>query len=86
MLGKDNITFTGNNFPHEIEGNVFELKFTNDKKTVCDVMLTKKTELACQTNKFDLVKDLGKSDIGLTMTINGKAVVYDQKFTMKSDI
>jgi hypothetical protein len=30
LLGKDNITFTGTNFPHELEGNTFELTFSND--------------------------------------------------------
>jgi len=29
LLGSDNITFTGTNFPHEIEGNTFELTFEN---------------------------------------------------------
>jgi hypothetical protein len=47
LLGKDNITFTGTNFPHDIAGNTFELKFDNDKKTACDVVISKSTELAC---------------------------------------
>jgi len=37
LLGYDNLTFTGTNFPHELKGNTFELAFDNDVKTPCNV-------------------------------------------------
>ena len=73
LLGKDNITFTGTNFPHEIEGNTFELKFDNNMQTVCDVVDTKTTDLVCLTNKFNLISDLD-IQVGISVIINGKTL------------
>lgn len=30
LLGYDNITFTGTNFPHDVADSTFDLKFTDD--------------------------------------------------------
>jgi hypothetical protein len=49
ILGDDTMTFTGTNFPHEIEGNTFVLEFDNIGKTKCDVVRTKTTEIVCLT-------------------------------------
>lgn len=54
LLGGDNITFTGTNFPHEIEGNTFELTFSNDLSTPCVIQETKTTELVCLTGQWDV--------------------------------
>jgi len=60
LLGKDKITFTGTNFPHELKDNVFDITFTNGLKTKCDAISTKTTELVCLTNKFDTKLDIDK--------------------------
>lgn len=73
MLGKDNITFTGTNFPHELEGNTFELAFDNDAKTTCEVAETSTTELVCLTSKFNSNFDVEKT-YGMTIVINGLTV------------
>lgn len=52
LLGQDNITFTGTNFPHEMEGNTFELTFSNDDASTCEVVSTETTELVCLTGAF----------------------------------
>lgn len=35
LLGGDNITLTGTNFPHQVEGSTFELKFDDTLTTAC---------------------------------------------------
>jgi hypothetical protein len=85
LLGKDNITFTGINFPHDLEGNTFELAFDNSDKTTCEVVETSSTELVCLTSKFNSVADVDKT-YGMTITINGLAVTQSLSFKTKTDI
>lgn len=35
VLGADNITLSGTNFPHQLEGSTFELVFDDALKTKC---------------------------------------------------
>jgi hypothetical protein len=75
LLGNDNITFTGTNFPHEIEGNTFELKFDNAAQTNCEVVDTSTTELVCLTDRFDLFADQD-GDYNMVVVINGVTVTH----------
>lgn len=75
LLGNDNITFTGTNFPHEIEGNTFELKFDNAAQTNCEVVDTSTTELVCLTDRFDLFADQD-GNYNMVVVINGVTVTH----------
>jgi hypothetical protein len=59
LLGQDNITFTGTKFPHEMEGNTFELTFSNADATKCEVVSTKTDELVCLTGAMTASGDIG---------------------------
>jgi hypothetical protein len=85
LLGQDNLTFTGTNFPHELEGNTFELTFGSNENTKCDAVSTKTNELVCLTNKFNTNFDVGQT-FGLTVVINGLTVANTLSFTTKSDV
>jgi hypothetical protein len=75
LLGDDTMTFTGTNFPHDLEGNTFELVFQSHAEAKCTAVETKTTELVCLTSRFDSNFDLDKS-FTLAVTINGVAVPY----------
>jgi hypothetical protein len=85
LLGKDNITFTGTNFPHEMEGNTFELAFDNDAKTACEAVDTNTNELVCLTDKFNPFFDKGKT-YKISIVINGLTVDNSFEFKTKADI
>lgn len=73
LMGNDNLTFTGTNFPHEMEGNTFELTFNSHDNAKCTVVDTKTDELVCLTSKFNTNNDVNK-DLTLTVVINGLTV------------
>lgn len=85
LLGQDNITFTGTNFPHEMEGNTFELTFTNGLSTGCNVVETKTTELICLTQKWDTNADKSQ-DFGMNIAINGLALTQSVSLRTKGDV
>jgi hypothetical protein len=86
LLGGDNITFTGQNFPHELTDNVFELEFENTApKTKCTAMKTKTSEFVCLTNRFNIPGDLSK-EYTVSVKINGLSVSQSLKFKMKKDV
>lgn len=61
LLGYDNITFTGTNFPHNIDDSTFDLKFSDEKETLCKVQSSKSTEFVCLTSSFDRNLAVGKT-------------------------
>jgi hypothetical protein len=73
LLGDDNITFTGTNFPHEIEGNTFDLTFDSHENAKCTVVDTSSTELVCLTSQFNTNFDVGK-DLTITIVVNGLTI------------
>jgi hypothetical protein len=85
LLGNDNITFTGTNFPHELEGNTFELKFDNPDQTNCEVVQTSTTELVCLTSAFNPTADKDK-DFNMAIVINGVSVTHSILFKTKNGV
>lgn len=85
LLGQDNLTFTGTNFPHELEGNTFELTFSNNEATKCTVVDTKTDELVCLTDKFNYNTDKDKS-FEMTIVINGLTTTQSISFKTKADL
>jgi hypothetical protein len=73
ILGQDNITLSGTNFPYELEGNTFELKFNNADETTCEVVETTTDELVCLTSKFNANFDVNQQYV-MSVTINGLTV------------
>lgn len=49
LLGNDNLTFTGTNFPHELAGSTFDLTFSSNDQAKCTVVDSSSTELVCLT-------------------------------------
>jgi hypothetical protein len=70
LLGNDNITFTGTNFPHQLEGNTFDLKFSDDDNTPCLIQSSKTDEFVCLTQPFDRDTSAGQT-YTLVAVING---------------
>jgi hypothetical protein len=85
LLGGDNITFTGTNFPHEIEGNTFALTFSNDLSTPCVIQETETTELVCLTDPWDVNLDREK-DYTMTIVINGLTITQSVSLRTKGDV
>lgn len=55
ILGYDNLTFTGTNFPRTIAGNTIVISIVDNaaaEKATCVVHSTKSTELVCLTSPF----------------------------------
>jgi len=85
LLGQDNLTFTGTNFPHEVEGNTFELTFDNVAKTPCLVQSSSTTELVCLTTLFDPQFHADKT-YNFGVVINGQTVTNSVSFKTKATI
>lgn len=86
LLGQDNLTFTGTNFPHELEGNTFELVFDNLAETPCHIQSSSTSEIVCLTSLFD-VEFHASQTYNMKFVINGQTVVNnDVSFTTKDSI
>jgi hypothetical protein len=85
LIGQDNLTFTGTNFPHELEGNTFELTFSNPHETTCTVVATQTDKLVCLTGRFNFNTDKD-STLTMTMVINGLTVTQSLSFNTKADV
>jgi hypothetical protein len=73
LMGNDNLTFTGTNFPHEMVFFFFEIHKQMHENAKCTVVDTKTDELVCLTSKFNTNNDVNK-DLTLTVVINGLTV------------
>lgn len=85
LLGNDNITFTGTNFPHDLATSTFAISFTDDQKTGCVIQSTKSTELVCLTEPFNRATATGQT-YDMEVRINDEIVATTKKFTMKGEI
>jgi hypothetical protein len=85
LLGNDNLTFTGTNFPHELEGNTFDLTFDSHESAKCTVVDTKTNELVCLTTRFNTNFDVDKT-FTLAITINGVPVTNTLSLKSKDDV
>jgi hypothetical protein len=85
LLGQDNLTFTGTNFPHELEGNTFELTFNSHESAKCTAVETSTTELVCLTNKFNTNFDVEKT-LTFTAVVNGVSIDNSLNLKTKADV
>ena len=85
MLGNDNITFTGLQFPHELEGSVFDLKFNDLAQTPCVVQSSEAAKLVCLTSPFDR-SETREAATALTIIINGVTATYTDTFTFRAEV
>jgi hypothetical protein len=67
VLGGDNLTISGTNFPKFVADNTVEIGFSNSGSTKCVLQSSKSTEMICLTKSFDKVSNL---DEEFTMIIN----------------
>lgn len=84
MLGGDNLTFTGTNFPRGLDNNdVIVVEVGNTLKTKCKAVSSASTTMVCLTEPFDKAADLSKTYTA-TATINTVPVTVPVSFGMKS--
>jgi hypothetical protein len=82
LLGEDNITISGSNFPYEIELSTVNVSFNDANNTPCKPQWSNSSHLVCLTSGF--YQPNGQS-IGLTININGLAVSNSLSFSTMSD-
>ena len=84
VLGFDNLTITGTNFPRYLHDNTFDIEFSNTQKTKCITQTSDSTKLVCLTQRFDKVANLNE-ELTLKVTINGVEVTNSLTLKMKAD-
>jgi len=85
MIGGDNITFTGTNFPYELEGNTITVKFKDTQQTACTPQWSTTDVLVCLTTKFD-ESTAASQKYGVDIVINGLDVTNTIEGTMMADV
>ena len=73
LLGGDNLTISGTQFPWNIETSTIEIKFTDTQETKCIPQESSSTSLVCLTSAFDVSASAGQS-YGLSIVINNQTV------------
>lgn len=73
VLGGDNLTISGTNFPKFIADNTVSIGFSNSEGTKCVLQSSKSTEMICLTKSFDKVKNLDE-EFTMTIEINKQVV------------
>lgn len=58
VLGHDNLTISGTNFPRYLQDNTIEIEFDNLEKAKCIPQITDSTELVCLTSEFNKLTEL----------------------------
>lgn len=79
-MGGDNITFTGNNFPHELLKSQVNITFGNTKKTLCVPSWSNETQIICETDEFDETTDAGLTNMNIEVKINNKVATHNIQF------
>ena len=82
VLGGDNLTISGTNFPKFVADNTVDIGFSNSDSTKCILQSSKSTEMICLTKPFDKVGNLDE-EFTMTITINGQTINQDLKIKMK---
>jgi len=80
VLGGDNLTISGTNFPKFVADNTVEIGFSNSNSTKCVLQSSKSTEMICLTKSFDKVANLDES-FTMTIVINNQTI--NQALTIK---
>jgi hypothetical protein len=86
LIGADNITITGTNFPWDLSTSTVAISFGNTKATACTPKSSSSTKLVCLTDAFDATADANGADIPMTVAINGQSVTNTLKFAMKPSV
>jgi hypothetical protein len=81
VLGNDNITITGTNFPTELKRSVIEIEFSDATKTKCVPQFTSLKKIVCLTSKFDKPTALDKT-LNVKITINSLVVASNFQVKM----
>lgn len=84
LLGGDNITISGVNFPHNFETSTVSIKFTDTQQTECIPMTSTTSELVCLTQPFDQAS--GVQTLDLVIDINGQSVSSSLQITTMSNV
>lgn len=61
VLGHDNLTISGTNFPRYLQDNTIEIEFDNLEKAKCIPQITDSTELVCLTSEFNKLTELSQT-------------------------
>ena len=61
VLGADNLTITGTNFPRYLEDNTVDIEFSNTPATKCVAQRSNSTHLICLTKSFNKTAAIGQS-------------------------
>jgi len=83
LLGGDNITISGTNFPHALADSTFTLAFDDAAATSCEIQSSTTTEFVCLTSAFNPVASSGASH-GMSITINDLVVSNSLSLSMRS--
>jgi len=73
LLGGDNITISGTNFPHELSDSTVVLNFDDSQTTTCVPQTSTTSTLVCLTGAFDTSSSAGASH-GMSISINDHSV------------
>jgi hypothetical protein len=84
IIGADNITITGLNFPRDLSLSTVSIKFKDPAATTCVPVKSSSTSLVCLTDSFDLSNS--GNVYGMTIVINGQTVSNSLSFTLKTAI
>jgi hypothetical protein len=85
LLGGDNITLSGTNFPHDLRTSNVVITFDDAQSTTCEPQISATGELVCLTAAFDAAASTGSSH-GLVVTINGQSITNSESFAIRSSI
>lgn len=82
VLGGDNLTISGTNFPKFIADNTVDIGFSNSDSTKCVLQTSKSTEMVCLTKPFDKVANLDQS-FTMNIVINQQTINQNLSIKMK---
>lgn len=82
VLGADNLTITGTNFPRFLEDNTVDIEFSNPAATKCIPQRSNSTHLICLTKSFNKTAALGQSWT-VKIAINNVTVENNASVKMK---
>ena len=82
VLGADNLTITGTNFPRFLEDNTIDIEFSNPAATKCIAQRSNSTHLFCMTKSFNKTASLDQSWT-VKIVINNVTVENNATLKMK---
>lgn len=82
VLGADNLTIIGTNFPRYLEDNTVDIEFSNTPVTKCIAQKSNQTHLICLTKSFDKTAALGQTWT-VKITINNVTIANAVTVKMK---